>query len=77
MQRWKITGWWRGVALAAIVTGCGATPADPETAADEGHFPATMPMVTYYDPVPEGPMGEAVEHEAIASQQVDLAPAPR
>lgn len=64
------------VALAAIVSGCGAAAPVEDTAAveDEGHFPAEMPMVTYYDPVPDGPLGPAIHEDAVDREVAEMIP---
>lgn len=62
MTRWTIKGW-AFLALGAALLGCGVQ------ATEHSRFPAAeprMPMVTYYDPAQEGPLGPPVHESAIA-----------
>lgn len=57
-RRWLV--WLGAPALAAAVTSCAGS--------DENRFPAYMPMVTYYEAAPSGPMGDARSQAAALSQ---------
>ncbi len=60
-RRWLV--WLGAPLLAAAVTSCAAS--------DENRFPAYMPMVTYYEAAPSGPMGD-VRSQAAALSQPDI-----
>lgn len=53
---------WTALVLAGGMLGCGAQ-------VEESRFPVAeprMPMVTYYDPVPQSPLGPTIREGAIA-----------
>ncbi len=70
---------WTTIALAAaLMAGCGATQTlPPKTGAAEVSVKEQpsrfqpMPMITYYQPVPYGPMGD-IAPAGIDRRQVDL-----
>ncbi|HEY8431745.1 MAG TPA: hypothetical protein VIL20_25370 [Sandaracinaceae bacterium] len=56
--------------VAALGGACGtAAPQRDAARADDGHFPERMPMVTYYDPMIEGPLGPTIQEGAIEQEQ--------